>query len=153
MALVLVILDRQRAPRPSTLLTLYLSTAVLLGVARVRTLWLMTAHTNASALMVAAFVLTSVTLLCESAERRTDLITTHNIPGKCPRAPEEVSGFWIRTCFTWLVSTFRLGYSRIISIDDLPPLDSELRSATLGKRLGSKWNKREHARLEPVLLI
>ncbi|KAH6659515.1 ABC transporter [Truncatella angustata] len=140
-AVVLAVLDRQRAPRPSTLLTLYLSSAVLLGVARVRTLWLLAAYSTVSALMIATFALTCVALLYESAESRTDLITTHNL-GKNPRAPEEVSGFWIRTCFTWLASTFRRGYSRIISIDDLPHLDSELRSSGLGERLASKWVKR-----------
>jgi ATP-binding cassette, subfamily C (CFTR/MRP), member 1 len=144
-ALILAVLDRQRVSRPSSLLALYLSTAVLLGTARVRTLWLLAAHSTVSELMVLAFVLTSVVLIFESAERRTDLIGTYN-SGKRPCAPDEVSGFWIRTCFTWLASTFRLGYARIISLDDLPPIDSGLRSITLEKTLYLKWNKSEHAK-------
>ncbi|KAI1268251.1 ABC transporter [Xylariaceae sp. FL1019] len=139
-ALTLVVLDRQRASRPSTLLTLYLSSAVLLGVARVRTLSLLAAHSIVSVLMFVTFALTSAALLCESAERRTKLIT-HQNPGKGPRAPEEVSGFWIRTCFTWLASTFWKGYSQVISLDDLPHLDSELRSSQLGDILASQWTR------------
>ena len=150
-ALVLVVLDCQRATRPSTLLTLYLSSAVLLGVVRVRTLWLLTAHSTIASLVAATFALACVALLCESAERRTGRLTTHDL-GKGPRAPEEVSGFWIRTCFTWLASTFRRGFSRVISLHDLPELDSELRSSRLGARLTSKWIKREHAHPELVSL-
>jgi hypothetical protein len=130
------------------LLTLYFSTTVILGIARVRTLWLPAAHSAVSALMVTSFVLTSVALLYEAAEKRDELIAIPN-PGKAPCAPEEVSGFWIRACFTWLVSTFRLGYSRIISVNDLPPLDSKLHSATLGDTLRSKWKKRENAHSQP----
>ncbi|KAI0157335.1 ABC transporter [Xylariaceae sp. FL1272] len=134
------LVNHQRASRSSTLLTLYLSSAVLLGSARVRTLPLLAAHSTISALMFVTFALTSIALLCESAERRTRLITNHN-PEKGPQAPEGVSGFWIRTCFTWLASTFWRGYSRVISLDDLPPLDSELHSAKLGDILASKWTQ------------
>ncbi|KAK9416311.1 putative ABC transporter [Seiridium unicorne] len=59
-------------------------------------------------------------------------------------APEEYSGFWTRTAFSWLVSTFRAGYSKIISLDDLPKLDTRLKSHLLREKLVRTWGKYDH---------
>lgn len=131
-------LDHQRSCRPSTLLSLYLSLLVILDIARVRTLWLMDQESNVPAAMTAVFALTLTTLLAESIEKRSSVREE-----KRGGAPEEYSGFWIRTAYAWVVATFRIGYSKIISLDDLPKLDTGLRSELLREKLVMTWDKCE----------
>lgn len=58
-------------------------------------------------------------------------------------APEQHSGFWSRTSFAWLASTFREGHTKVISLDDLPPLDTGLSSDKMCQKLTATWGKCE----------
>lgn len=58
-------------------------------------------------------------------------------------APEQYSGFWSRTCFAWLATTFRNGHDKIISLSDLPPLDDGLSSDLTCRKMVSTWAKCE----------
>ncbi|KAI1080070.1 ABC transporter [Whalleya microplaca] len=129
-------IDHQRSLRPCTLISLYLSVLVILDLARVRTLWLTGSTKGEAAAMTVTLILTVAALLLESAEKRSS-ITEEKRFG----APEEYSGFWTRTAFTWLVTTFRAGYSKVIVQDDLPILDTRLQSSVLRKSLVSTWAK------------
>lgn len=55
--------------------------------------------------------------------------------------PEQSSGFWARTCFSWLATTFYLGYSKVISLGDLPELDADMESRVLHRDLAVAWDK------------
>lgn len=129
------LLDHLRSTRPSTLISLYLSTLLILGIARTRTLWLLDFSDPIPRVMTVVQVITGVVLLLESIEKRA--LTTHE---EKPSAPEESSGFWTRTCFTWLTATFWSGYTKIIMVEDLPALDIKLESRVLGKKLISTWD-------------
>jgi hypothetical protein len=83
----------------------------------------------------ALVALTFTALLLESFEIKT------GFREKIPGTAEQKSGFWSRTCFAWLTSTFRTGYAKVMSIDDLPPLDMQLESHKLHEQLVSSWNK------------
>ena len=139
-ALVLSFLDHQRSHRPSTLLSLYLSASAILGIARVRTLWLLASGGPVPPVMTVVFVLTVFALLVQSIERESSASDGPQ-SGEKLHSPERRSGFWTRTCFIWLASTFRLGHSKVISIDDLPALDTKLQSQKLRKKLVSAWDK------------
>lgn len=136
LCLLLSIVNHQRSVRPSTLLSLYLSASIILGIARVRTAWLIAADGPVSPLLTLAFAFTSLALLLESIEskRGSDRKATTR---------EQSSGFWARTCFTWLASTFYLGHSKVISLNDLPALDPRLGSRSLHQDLLSAWDKCE----------
>ncbi|KAI1453921.1 ABC transporter [Annulohypoxylon moriforme] len=162
-ALILSFADHTRALRPSTLLGLYLSVLVVLGIPRTRTFWLLLPHSSTNgdrpvpALATLVFALTSVALILESVEKKIDIAIASN-PNQ-PRsygkgtddqdstvkgrvlAPEQKSGIWTRTGFTWLAATFRAGYTRIIALNDLPPLDTGLKSQQLGKTLATTWTR------------
>jgi hypothetical protein len=131
-------MDHQRSRRPSTLLSLYFSVILILNIARVRTLWLVRTADAEAATMSVAFLLTAVALLLESNEKRSSMMEEKRFG-----APEEYSGFWTRTSFAWLVATFRAGYSKVIVLDDLPDLDTRLRSNMLRESLVSTWAKCE----------
>jgi ATP-binding cassette subfamily C (CFTR/MRP) protein 1 len=90
--------------------------------------------------MTTSFALTVVALLLESVEKSKSSATEKKSQWKS-RAPEQRSGLWARTCFTWLASTFWLGYTKIISVDDLPALDTKLESWELGEKLIELWDK------------
>lgn len=131
--------DHQRSLRPSTLLSLYLSALVILDIPRVRTLWLIQGANGEAAAMTVSLVLTAVSLLVESTEKRSSVAEEKRLG-----APEEYSGFWTRTVFAWLVATFRAGYSKVLVQDDLPVLDTRLQSNALRENLVSTWAKCKH---------
>jgi ATP-binding cassette subfamily C (CFTR/MRP) protein 1 len=133
-ALLLSVIDHQRSVRPSTLLALYLSVFTLLQIPRLRTAWLIRPGGNVAASSIAVLVFTFAALVFES-----------KAPGKTTSrektTPEQSSGFWIRTVFAWLLETFRTGYAKVISVDDLPALDVKLRSRDLHRTLSLNWAK------------
>ncbi|KAI1762970.1 ABC transporter [Hypoxylon sp. FL1150] len=151
-ALILSFIDHTRRFRPSTLLGLYLSVLVVLGTARTRTFWSLPQSDEGRSVPVAAtlaFALTSAALLLESIEKKIDLAldqvqNTHGGSNESSTkgrafAPEQRSGIWARTSFVWLTATFRAGYNRILTLDDLPPLDTGLESQLVGKTLADTW--------------
>ncbi|EQB45580.1 ABC transporter [Colletotrichum gloeosporioides Cg-14] len=133
------LLTHQRSPRPSTLLSIYLSASTILGIARVRTAWLLGQQVPVPALATAVLVFMIALLIVESIaskKRQSEPELSHS---KLP-TPEQTSGFWARTCFWWLAHTFSLGYSRVLSLVDLPNLDIVLESRHLHRDLSIAWN-------------
>ncbi|TDZ36526.1 ABC transporter atnG [Colletotrichum spinosum] len=140
--LLLSVLTHQRSPRPSTLLGLYLSASIILGIARVRTLWLVSPGGRPlPAIATVVLVLTLAVLVLESIEAKNRLAASDTLPGGKHATPEQSSGFWSRTCFAWLATTFYLGYSKVISLGDLPGLDSDMESRVLHGSLAVAWDK------------
>lgn len=136
-AIVLSYIHHCRSIRPSTILTLFLSARFLLGIARVRTLWLIPNETSKAGIFTTGFVLTAISLVFESAGKESIVITSTEKPA----TPEPFSGFWKQASFAWLAGTFRLGYSKVISVDDLPDLDPKLDSEAVGQKLQEVWSK------------
>ncbi|KXH40133.1 ABC transporter, partial [Colletotrichum salicis] len=139
--LLLSVLNHQRSPRPSTLLSLYLSASIMLGIARVRTLWLFSVRGPLPAIATAVLVFTLAVLVLESIEAKKRLAASDTRPDGKHATPEQSSGFWSRTCFAWLATTFYLGYSKVISLADLPGLDSNMESHVLHRKLTVAWDK------------
>ncbi|KAJ5492160.1 hypothetical protein N7453_010257 [Penicillium expansum] len=131
---------------PSTLLTLFLSARSLVGIARVRTLWLIPDETSKAVVFTIGFVLTLISLVFESSEKES-IVTPET---EKPATPEPFSGFWKQASFAWLAGTFRLGYSKVISVDDLPDLDPRLDTETVRNELQSVWSKEGDARFYDI---
>lgn len=138
-AIVLSYLDHQRSLRPSTLLSLYLSISIILSIARIRTLWLMESSVAEPAVFTTMMVFNIIAFTLESVERKSSLKASHHSDMRKEYAPEQYSGLWVRTSFAWLLVTLRLGYSKFISVNDLPLLDTQLRSFVLRQKLTSTW--------------
>ncbi|WDK11393.1 ABC transporter [Colletotrichum graminicola] len=138
-------LSHQPSQRPSTLLSLYLSAAAILGIARVRTSWLIGSGVLASTTaLTLALVSTAAALLLESVGSKKGVPRDESLSDSKQATPEQSSGFWTRTFFTWLARTYYLGYSRVISPGDLPGLDPSLESRTLHEDLVAAWDKYDH---------
>lgn len=99
-------------------------------------MWLVAAAKPAVSVATAAFVLTPTALFLESIECKTLLDSVGD-----NRAPEARSGLWTRTAFTWLATTFRAGYVKVMSPTDLPSLDPKLESRVLYSKVASTWAK------------
>lgn len=135
-AVLVSFLDHQRSLRPSTILSLYLSVLIIVNVARARTLWLIGTDNSMPVVMTVNLTFLIISLAAESVERQSSLKSRKRVG-----APEQYSGFWNRASFMWLAATFRAGYSKIISIEDVPRLDTQLASHVLGRELRSTWAK------------
>jgi hypothetical protein len=140
-AILLSYIHHYRSIRPSTLLTLFLSARSILGIARVRTLWLIPGETSKAIIFTVGFVLTLICLVFESSGKESIVATETEKPA----TPEPFSGFWKQVSFAWLSGTFRLGYSKVFSLDDLPDLDPQLDSEAVGHKLHSVWSKQGNA--------
>jgi hypothetical protein len=59
-------------------------------------------------------------------------------------SPEQYSSLWARATFAWLSSTFWKGHRNVISLDDLPPFDTKLKSEELCRQLTLTWASYDH---------
>lgn len=91
------------------------------------------------AVFTTMMVFTIVAFILESVERKSSLKASQHSDMRKEYAPEQYSGLWVRTSFAWLLVTLRLGYSKFISVNDLPLLDTQLRSSVLRQKLTSTW--------------
>lgn len=57
--------------------------------------------------------------------------------------PEQLSGPWNRTIFAWLAPLFRDGLQKILSLNDLPRMDTGLESVRLKNDLLQAWQSGE----------
>ncbi|KAJ6024382.1 ABC transporter integral membrane type 1 [Penicillium herquei] len=136
-AILLSYFDHCRSVRPSTFLVLYLSSRSLLGVARIRTLWLIPGARNAAIPFTLGFVCTLLSLFLESKEKSKILVSNT----EKPKTPEPYSGIWKRASFLWLAATFRRGYVKVMSVHDLPELDPKLNSQVVARELQDSWRQ------------
>lgn len=130
--------EHTRSVRPSFLLDIYLFSTLLFDIARTRTLWLRLAGREGMAIAILSSVMVAVKsllLLLETMEKRSFLRHEYkNYP------PEATAGFFNRAFFLWLNSLFKMGFSNLMSVDDLFALDKQLGSKRLQDNLESKWN-------------
>lgn len=131
-------LEDQRSTRPSDLLILYFSASVILSLPRLRTLWLITGAGAPRGLWTAIIILTILVVPLESIGKKRFLRTEYRTLTK-----EEETGFWGRSFFTWLMPFFRLGYSRVIHIRDMPEVDKDLAGDRARSSLDAAWSKRK----------
>ncbi|KAG8161139.1 hypothetical protein KVR01_009403 [Diaporthe batatas] len=137
--IALSFLEHARSPRPAILLSFYLALTLLLDAAQTRTLWL--ASRNQTDIMFSrvytcALAFKAVSLLLESQSKARWIswdLKEHS--------PEETSGLFGLGAFIWLNQLFLSGYSKVLKVGDLYPLDPALCAETLEKNLGQHRHK------------
>lgn len=141
--MTLSVVDHSRSPRPSVLLNTYLCLTLLLDAAQARTLFLSSTgkpERTYSSLFSTAMALKAVILLLEAKQKSSWVHWNEK-----DHSPEETSGIFSLGVFFWLNRIFRLGYKKILTIDDLYPLDSALEAKSLHDVFSSKM---AYSRLE-----
>ncbi|RFU73493.1 abc transporter, integral membrane type 1 [Trichoderma arundinaceum] len=126
------VVEHNRSPRPSVLLTSYLVLSLLLDVTQTRTLYLSSA-TSAERLysnvFTTAVALKAVMLVLESQKKSKWMNWNEK-----DHSPEETSGILSLGVFFWLNKLFLEGYRKILLLDDLYSLDSSLDPKTLHEK-------------------
>ncbi|KAL2024878.1 hypothetical protein VTK56DRAFT_3577 [Thermocarpiscus australiensis] len=129
--------EHGRAVQPSSLLNTYLLITLLFDIARARTLWLratdglnqIIAYVFSAAVAVKACV-----LVLEALEKRRLLRPEYRA-----YPPEATSSIFNRSSFWWLNPLFRLGFARVLDIDDLFVLDKHLQASYCHKLFLKAW--------------
>ncbi|RYP20476.1 hypothetical protein DL765_002775 [Monosporascus sp. GIB2] len=132
-AIAVSYLEHSRSPRPSILLNAYLFVTILLDIAQARTLWLASFNFDEitfSRLFTTAVAAKAALIILESQQKsrwvRWDA-SNHS--------PEETTGLFGLGSFVWLNRLFLTGYKKILTLDDLYPLDSNMASERLQFKL------------------
>ncbi|KAK1752303.1 canalicular multispecific organic anion transporter 1 [Echria macrotheca] len=138
-ALVLSFLEDQRSVKPSDLLVLYFSASTLLGIPRLRTLWLLppSDYLVHQAIWTVLLVITAAVAVLECIGKTRYLRPVY----KKGLTSEQTSGFWTRSLFVWLLPLFRQGYSTVFLVEDLPEVDNDLKESTAGTELEDAWRR------------
>lgn len=131
---VLSFFEHRRSVRPSDLLSLYLLLALTGYVVEVA-IW--TNHEETPVLALLRNLLVLALLLVENLGKESFLR-----PHYKHLSPEETSGFLGWTFFWWINPILKKGYDSILVGDDLPPVDGELTSKHLRRRILIAWDKR-----------
>lgn len=133
-AAVLSFLEDQRSFKPSDTLVIYFSFLTILQIPRLRSLWLISSVGVCRGLWTAIFSVTFGLVLVESASKTRTLR-----PVYLTLSSEEVSGFWPRSFFAWVLPLFRTGFSTTIGISDMPEVDHDLRGHAANAKLSRAW--------------
>ncbi|KAK6948837.1 hypothetical protein Daesc_008908 [Daldinia eschscholtzii] len=140
---MLSLFDHTKSPRPSVLLNSYLFLTLLLDEAQARPLFLSSGdkpELTYSSIFCAAIALKVGILLLE-AQRKSKWVTW-NVK---EHSPEQMSGIFSLGVYFWLNKIFSEGYRKVLTINDLYPLDSSLE----GKLLYEEFSKRmDYSKLE-----
>ncbi|KAI1382741.1 P-loop containing nucleoside triphosphate hydrolase protein [Hypoxylon trugodes] len=126
-------LEHSRSPRPSNLLNVYFFITILLDIAQIRTLWL--ASTNYDEIIFSRLHTTSVAV-------KALLLILESLPksrwvrwNAKEHSPEETTGLFGLGAFLWLNKLFLTGYKKVLTLDDLYPLDQRMASKDLQMKL------------------
>lgn len=129
-------LEHERTIRPSFIISAYLFFSILLDLALARTLWMGVGRHAISIIFTTTVALRTAMLLLETIDKRKILLSHYK---GC--AKEATSSPLSRTIFFWLTSLFFKGYKKILKLEDLDPLNADLKSETLHKALADAWDK------------
>lgn len=143
-ALALSFLGDQRSVKPSDVLVLYYSAATILGIPRLRTLWLLSSdYLIQQTIWTILLILTASVAAIECFGKTKYLRPAF----KNELTSEQMTSFWSRSFFVWLLPLFRKGYSNVFLVDDLPDIDKDMKSVATWTELEAAWRRTQGHRL------
>ncbi|KAJ6021906.1 ABC transporter integral membrane type 1 [Penicillium herquei] len=135
-AIILSFLEDQRTIQPSDTLIVYFSALCILYIPYLRTLWLIPSIPIPRGLFTAIYIIIILINILESTRKVNFLQPLYkNV------SIEMIHGFWGRNLFVWVLPLFRNAYSSIISLEDLPDVDSTLLGHCAEARLAQTWSR------------
>ncbi|KAK2601519.1 hypothetical protein QQS21_004904 [Conoideocrella luteorostrata] len=143
MCIVAVInLEHRHSLRSSSLISLYLGLTLLFDIVKSRSYLLRPGLRVHGGLSAATAVIKLVLVLLEEIPKKEHI---RNPKLKESLSKESASGFWNRSLFIWLNSTFLLGFRNILKVDHLGSLGSEFSSEQLTTRFEPIWQRRKQS--------
>ncbi|KAM7204723.1 canalicular multispecific organic anion transporter 1 [Naviculisporaceae sp. PSN 640] len=134
---ILSFLEHGRALRPSILIDSYLFLTILFDVAQTRTLWLASTsqdEVHFARLFTTGVAAKAVLILLES-QNKTRWVKHWDIK---EHSPEETTNIFGLGAFFWLNRLFLTGFNKVLSLDDLYPLDWNMTSRILQGKLADR---------------
>lgn len=128
--------EHGRNIRPSSLLGGYLSISLLFDAVCVRTLWLARKDLIDASLSTTSIILKLCILVLEMKSKRGYLYPEDRLRGR-----EEVSNIFSQAIFYWLNPLIMTGYKKVLSLEDLYPLDRKLSAQCLHNKVSSSTSK------------
>jgi len=120
--------------RPSAIINVYLLLTLPFDIARSRTFWIDGATKSIAAVFSSAIGVKIMILIIEAIEKRHILLDRYRYS-----SPEVTSGIYSRSFFWWLNTLMGTGFRRILTNEDLYPIDHEMTSAVLLDRGDKAW--------------
>jgi ATP-binding cassette subfamily C (CFTR/MRP) protein 1 len=132
--------------RPSAIINVYLIITLPFDVARSRTLWLDGATKSVAAVFTSAVCLKVMIRILEAVEKRSILLDRYRYS-----SPEVTSGIYSRSFFWWLNNLMTIGFRRVITHQDLYPIDDDMTSQVLSDRAHGTWKSTDQTRRRALL--
>ncbi|KAH8900775.1 P-loop containing nucleoside triphosphate hydrolase protein [Thozetella sp. PMI_491] len=134
-------MEDQKSLNPSDMLVIYFSLSTILAIPRLRSLWLIPSELSQKLLgqrviWTILFALTVLIVLVESAAKNKWLR-----PAYRNATAEQTIGFWGKSFYIWLLPLFQNGYSKLLQLDDIPNVDSDLEEKSTWGDLDARWNR------------
>ena len=133
---VLSFFEHSRSLRSSALLNSYLFFTLLFDTVQCRTLWLVARGSAITWLFTAAIGVKVVVLMLEAQGKSRWM---H--PDDKERSPEETAGVFNLSVFFWLKELIGQGSRKVLSLDDLYPLDENLAAEGLQIEFWKQWEQ------------
>lgn len=127
-------LEDQRSIKPSDLLVLYFSATTLTYMPVLRSLWLILDGQIMQAFWTMIFIDSVLIVFVESAQKAETLRPAYKYVTK-----EQTASLWNRTFFAWVVPFLRVGYSKVILLEDVPNVDKYLQAESASRSLERSW--------------
>lgn len=120
--------------RPSYIINVYLLLTLPFDVTRCRSLWMLGSTMPVAATFSSSIAIKSMILVTEAIEKRHILLERYR-----HASPEATSGIYSRSFFFWLNNLMRTGFTRVLSNEDLYPIDDEMTSRYLSDHAQKAW--------------
>ncbi|CZR62077.1 related to multidrug resistance protein [Phialocephala subalpina] len=120
--------------RPSAIINVYLLLTLPFDITRCRALWMLGSTKSVAAAFSSAIGIKVMVLITEAIEKRHILLGRYRYS-----SPEATSGIYSRSFFFWLNNLMRTGFTRVLSNEDLYPIDDDMTSRFLNDRAQETW--------------
>jgi ATP-binding cassette subfamily C (CFTR/MRP) protein 1 len=144
--LTLSYIEHIRAIRPSFLLNIYLSCAILSDMVQIRTLYLRDHGSLIASVQVAGLAVKIILLILEAQTKRSYLKLPYS-----DYPPEAISGIFNRTFFVWINPMFMIGFQKILALEDLYSVDKHLLSEHLRQVIQISWRKYQSSKRHALI--
>ncbi|KAE8352698.1 P-loop containing nucleoside triphosphate hydrolase protein [Aspergillus coremiiformis] len=144
---ILSVIEYSRSVRPSSLLSVYLLASIFFESVQARTLFIRHYGSPIAAAITASIGLKLLLLLLEIQSKRRYLKSPHR-----EYPPEELSGVFSRTVFSWLNKLFVKGFRNLLTVEELFPTDSDLKSTPLLERIHVAWKRHQSKNTTSIIL-
>ena len=140
-------LDHLRSIRPSSIINAYALLSLPLDVARVRSLWIRGGSAPLAAVLSGTVSVKLLVIIAEAVEKRDILLHQYRA-----YSPESTSGIYSRSFFWWLNPLFRDGFKKVLTDDDLYPIDVDMKVEIIQRRLKDEWAREKNKTSKYALL-